>query len=758
MHALAPAPDGGLYVGTSPDGKIYKVDRNGAATTFFDPDDKYIWALAVDARATSTPAPARRASSTRSRRTARARRSTRRRRRTPRRSRSTRAGNLLVGTESPGRVLRDRSRRQGVRAARLAVPGDPRAAVRRQGHAVRRGAERPPPAAAPRRRPTTGAIGPAAPSRRARRSPSVSRGDHVDRRSWTCRAAPASQRVAARGSRARRRAPSTASRRTASGTSCGSRATTRRTTSTFDQNGALIVGTGSKGKIYRLEGDPLRPTLLARAGAQQVTAFYKDAARPAVLRDGESRQAVPAVVRPRARAAPTSPSRATRRWSRRGARSAGAARCRRGSQIELFTRSGNTETPDDTWSAWSAAYTDGRRLADHEPEGALPAVARGADRQGRRPGADVGHRGVPAAQPAAAGALDHRPSAGHRLPEAVHDRRAGARRLRRSDDARAQAGQRGDERAAGAGVAALGRRTYQKGLQTLVWKADDENDDELVYDVLYRREGETAWKTLRARPRPSRSSSGTRRRCRTARTSSRSSRRTRRRIRRARALTGELRERRRSTSTTRRRSSPSAACASSAAGRSSPSTSRTTTRRSSASSSRRTASGGAACFRWTGSPTRRTEHYELAVDGELGERGLTLRASDSMNNVDDDPRRRAARQLGRSAARRVARARSDRVCRRGARLLRRSATARRLERRAAWSAAHRRCARRMPDHVARRPAGRRRCAGSKRARDTASSSPSTSLAPSVRRRRAPRRRAAPRGSRAAPRASRRPPA
>jgi hypothetical protein len=44
---------------------------------------------------------------------------------------------------------------------------------------------------------------------------------------------------------------------------------------------------------------------------------------------------------------------------------------------------------------------------------------------------------------------------------------------------------------------ALGRRTYQKGLQTLIWKADDENDDDLVYDVLYRREGETAWKVLR---------------------------------------------------------------------------------------------------------------------------------------------------------------------------------------------------------------------------------------------------------------------
>jgi hypothetical protein len=44
---------------------------------------------------------------------------------------------------------------------------------------------------------------------------------------------------------------------------------------------------------------------------------------------------------------------------------------------------------------------------------------------------------------------------------------------------------------------ALGRRAYQKGLQTLIWKADDENDDELVHDVLYRQEGETSWRTLR---------------------------------------------------------------------------------------------------------------------------------------------------------------------------------------------------------------------------------------------------------------------
>ena len=43
----------------------------------------------------------------------------------------------------------------------------------------------------------------------------------------------------------------------------------------------------------------------------------------------------------------------------------------------------------------------------------------------------------------------------------------------------------------------LGRRMYQKGLQTFVWKADDQNDDRLQYDVFYRREGETTWKVLK---------------------------------------------------------------------------------------------------------------------------------------------------------------------------------------------------------------------------------------------------------------------
>jgi hypothetical protein len=47
-QALAVDAGGNLYVGTSPDGKVYKVTPAGQSTIFFDPKTKYIWDLAVD--------------------------------------------------------------------------------------------------------------------------------------------------------------------------------------------------------------------------------------------------------------------------------------------------------------------------------------------------------------------------------------------------------------------------------------------------------------------------------------------------------------------------------------------------------------------------------------------------------------------------------------------------------------------------------------------------------------------------------------
>ncbi|HEV2494371.1 MAG TPA: hypothetical protein VG204_14995 [Terriglobia bacterium] len=48
VFALAIGSDGALYAGSSPDGKIYRVLPDGKSTVFYEPKTKYIWALTFD--------------------------------------------------------------------------------------------------------------------------------------------------------------------------------------------------------------------------------------------------------------------------------------------------------------------------------------------------------------------------------------------------------------------------------------------------------------------------------------------------------------------------------------------------------------------------------------------------------------------------------------------------------------------------------------------------------------------------------------
>ena len=45
----------------------------------------------------------------------------------------------------------------------------------------------------------------------------------------------------------------------------------------FEPDGSILVATGNEGKIFRLAGDPLQPTLLTRSTSQQVTTLLRDA-------------------------------------------------------------------------------------------------------------------------------------------------------------------------------------------------------------------------------------------------------------------------------------------------------------------------------------------------------------------------------------------------------------------------------------------------------------------------------------------------
>ncbi len=50
VYAMAVDSSGRVYAGTAPDGQVYRLDLTGKAEVFFDPDEKYIWSLAIDRR------------------------------------------------------------------------------------------------------------------------------------------------------------------------------------------------------------------------------------------------------------------------------------------------------------------------------------------------------------------------------------------------------------------------------------------------------------------------------------------------------------------------------------------------------------------------------------------------------------------------------------------------------------------------------------------------------------------------------------
>jgi hypothetical protein len=264
----------------------------------------------------------------------------------------------------------------------------------------------------------------------------------------------------------------------------------------FDRGGALIIGTGNKGKLYRLDGDPPKPTLLARASGQQVTSFYRDPRGQLFYATANPGKLFRLATERASRGTYESESRDAQMVSTWGALSWHGS-IPAGTRVELYTRSGNTETPDDTWSAWSSAYpnADGSSitspkarylqwravLTGQNASPVLTSITAAYLQRNLRPqvhSITVQPPGIVFQKPFSTGD----PELAGFEDQSTPERKLAAQAAAQSTVASSPS---------------MGRRTYQKGLQTLVWRADDENDDELIYDVMYRREGEATWKTLR---------------------------------------------------------------------------------------------------------------------------------------------------------------------------------------------------------------------------------------------------------------------
>jgi hypothetical protein len=488
VHAIAPAPNGGLYVGTSPDGKIYQVAADGTSKTFFDPDDKYIWSLAVAGDGAVFAATGEKGNIYRV---------------TPDGKGSLfyktnttnvvtlaidKSGNVLAGTESPGRIFR--------------IDKDARAFVVldssfKEIHGIKVAAD--------------GTIYAAAfsgtPGGEDRAAPSISTPPPSSTPVPSVSAEITAIAVVDAGSSISTSPASTSSRsRTAKGAIFRIRPdglwdTLWEATEDWpfdllaESDGSLLVGTGKEGKIFRLSGDPARATLLARAAARQVTALVRDSSGRVIAATSNpgrvvalaSGRAASGIYESDVRDAGTVATWGAIRWR---------ASAKPG-EVEIFTRSGNTATPDETWSGWSKAYTvqNGEKITSPN--------ARYLQWKASLKGTDPVLTSVTTAylprnlRPFVASITVHPPGTVFQRPFSTGELEIAGFEDNTSDGRNPSQPNTGGSSASTQPSPSLGRKVYQKGLQTFVWKAEDDNDDKMQYDVFYRREGDTSWKPLK---------------------------------------------------------------------------------------------------------------------------------------------------------------------------------------------------------------------------------------------------------------------
>jgi sugar lactone lactonase YvrE len=491
VHAIAPAPNGGLYVATSPDGRIYHVAADGTSKTFFDPEDKYIWALALDREgnvfaATGdkgviykiTPA----GQGTRFYKTSATNVVS---------LAFTKSGDLIAGTESPGRVFRIDAAGKAfvlldspykeIHAIRVADDGTLYAA------AVSGGASSSGPEDRSLDRTTTDASRPATPAVSAE---------------ITSISVPDAQPVTSAA------IISSGSRRSSRGAIYRIRANGLWDTywetgedSPYDillePDGNLLVGTGPEGKIFRLSGDPARATLLSRATARQITALLREPSGRVIGATSNPGKLFSLSPNPTARGtyesdvrdATTVASWGVLRWR---------ATAKPG-QVQVSTRSGNTATPDETWSAWSKPYTiaEGEQIASPNARYLQWRAVLTGDNASSPILTSVTAAYLPRnLRPEVNAITIHPPGTVFQRPFSTNDTEIAGFEDNTSDGRQPSPAQASPTGAAPP-PPILGRRIYQKGLQTIVWKAEDDNGDRLQYDVSYRREGETAWKVLK---------------------------------------------------------------------------------------------------------------------------------------------------------------------------------------------------------------------------------------------------------------------
>jgi sugar lactone lactonase YvrE len=483
VTALTTDAKGTLYAATSPEGKIYKITSDGTATVFFDPPYKYIWSLLydntsstlyagtgdkgvilkIDAAGKETVL----ADTTETNIVALA---------------LDKSGNLIAGTDPSGLVLRISS--NGKTFALLDTPAQEihNLSVAADGSIYLLGVNQ---QGASQKTTSVGTS-----------STTSLSGEGVIRISTSDEEGSASVQSDASGSAG-------TSARSSGGKSSiyrilpdGGNETLWSSGDTFgfamklSTGGNILVGTGTKGRIYAIGSDRSQ-TLLIQSPEEQTSAIFSvgDTLYAASSNLGRLYRIGNQTVSEGTYISTVRDTKFAGQW--------GAINWRGAGSVQIQTRTGNTETPDLTWSDWSAPYSkmDGEQISSPRArfiqwKATLKSSAGptrnasngGAPSQGARLEA-VTVAYLPRNQAPEIASINVLPPgvALQELPTGV-------------DPSILSSGL--DPQLFGLSTNLPPRRFFQKGARTVTWSSSDANGDSLIYTLFYKTLGDNSWHLL----------------------------------------------------------------------------------------------------------------------------------------------------------------------------------------------------------------------------------------------------------------------
>ncbi len=465
VSALATGNRGEVYAGTSPDGKVYRIEPNGASSVFFEPKEKYIWSLAFmnDGNlaigtgengkiykvktASAVPESSLLFDTSETHIISLA---------------ADRQGNLYAGTDAGGLVLRFSS--DGKPFALLdsplreihdlAIGADGSVYVLALGESA--SAKAPEPSASPS--PESGTVSIEKSNPLQPEPPAKSRYDLTGAKSAVYRILPDGGSDVLWNSA------------TVAGFSIYA----------HESGNGVLLGTSDKGRVYNISNDG-RETLVLQSNENQISTLinFKQNLYATSSNQGKLYRVGDETVTEGTYDSAVLDAKAVAAWGRIWWRSNG--------NVTLQTRSGNTEKPNETWSAWSASYTDAKGAQISSPKAKYLQWRATLKSSGNA--SSLGEVNV---------SLLTRNIAPEILSIQILPTNVGlAANPPIQIDPNIEASGLDPQLFGIPNTAVAPRRLYQRGATSLQWTAEDRNGDKLNFAVYYREIGETNFKVLR---------------------------------------------------------------------------------------------------------------------------------------------------------------------------------------------------------------------------------------------------------------------